>query len=114
MPHRRWLFRLAATLAGVIALVSVSWAIQSNFTDSPDFLFTLLAPYVGDKGNLNPVRLASFLALAFTVAQLVRLDSPLLATRPGKWLIACGAELAAHLLFRHSAGGARAICARAM
>jgi hypothetical protein len=90
LPQSRWLFRAAMALAAVIALVSASWMIQSNFTDAPDFLFKLLAPYVGDKGNLNPVRLASFLALAFTVAQLVRPDSALLATRPGKWLIACG------------------------
>jgi hypothetical protein len=90
LPRSRWLFRAAMTLAAVVALVSASWMIQSNFTDAPDFLFRLLAPYVGDKGNLNPVRLASFLALAFTTAQLVRPESALLATRPGKWLIACG------------------------
>jgi hypothetical protein len=90
LPQSRWLFRAAMTLAAVVALVSASWMIQSNFTDAQDFLFKLLAPYVGDKGNLNPVRLASFLALAFTTAQLVRPDSALLATRAGKWLIACG------------------------
>ena len=78
------------TLAAVAALVSASWMIQSNFTDAPDFLFTLLAPYVGDKSNLNPVRLASFLTLAFATAQLVRPDSSLLTRRPAKWLIACG------------------------
>jgi|HubBroStandDraft_6_1064221.scaffolds.fasta_scaffold180677_2 hypothetical protein len=90
VPSGRWLFRVAMTFAAVVALVSASWMIQSNFTDTPDFLFTLLAPYVGDKSNLNPVRLASFLALAFATAQLVRPDSSLLATRPAKWLIACG------------------------
>jgi hypothetical protein len=90
VPQSRWLFRVALTFAAVVALVSASWMIQSNFTDAQDFLFRLLAPYVGDKGNLNPLRLASFLALAFTTAQLVRPDSALLATRPGRWLIACG------------------------
>jgi len=90
VPQSRWLFRLAMTFAALVALVSASWMIQSNFTDKPDFLFTLLAPYVGDKSNLNPMRLASFLALALTTAQLVRSDSSLLATQPAKWLIACG------------------------
>jgi len=90
VPKSRWLVRVAAALAAVVALVSASWMIQSNFTDAQDVLFRLLAPYVGNKGNLNPVRLVSFLALAYTTAQLVRPDSALLATRPGKWLIACG------------------------
>ena len=90
VPKNPWLVRVAMALAAVVALISASWMIQSNFTDAQDFLFKLLAPYVGDKGNLNPVRLASFLALAYTTAQLVGPDSPLLATRPGRWLIACG------------------------
>ncbi len=90
LPNRTWLTLPALAAAGVVALISASWMIQSNFTDAPDFLFTLLAPYVGDKQNLNPVRLASFLILALVVAQLVRPTSAVLTTRVGRWLIACG------------------------
>jgi hypothetical protein len=45
---------------------------------------------VGDKTNLNPVRLASFLILALSVATLVRPASAMLSTRVGRWLVACG------------------------
>lgn len=90
LSNNKWLAWSAMAFAGVAALVSASWMIQSNFTDAPDFLFTLLAPYVGDKTNLNPVRLAGFIALALTVARLVRPESVMLSTRLGKWMIACG------------------------
>jgi hypothetical protein len=90
LPDSKWLAWSAMAVAGVAAMISASWMIQSNFTDAPDFLFTLLAPYVGDKTNLNPVRLVGFIALALTVARLVRPESAMLSTRAGKWMIACG------------------------
>jgi hypothetical protein len=90
LPDRNWLLWPAIVVAGVVAVISVSWMIQSIFTDQPDFLFTLFAPYVGDKRNLNPVRLASFLTLALVIARLVRPTSAVLATRVGRWLVACG------------------------
>jgi hypothetical protein len=90
LPERKWIIRPAMVVAGVVALISLSWMVQSNFTDTPDFLFTVLAPFVGDKTDLNPVRLASFLVLALTVAWLVRPASAVLSTRVGRWLIACG------------------------
>jgi len=91
LPGRKWIIRPAMVVTAVVALISVSWMIQWNFiTEEPDFLFTLFAPYVGDKGNLNPVRLLSFLALALVVARLVRPASAVLSTRLGGWLIACG------------------------
>ncbi len=89
-PNGRRLVRFAMIAAGVVALISLSWMIQSIFTDAPDFLFTALAPFVGNKSNLDPVRLASFLALALVTARLVQPGSAVLATRPGKWLVACG------------------------
>jgi hypothetical protein len=90
LPQSKGIVRPLMVAAGVVALISASWMIQSNFTDDPDFLFTLLAPYVGDKTNLNPVRLASFLILALSVATLVRPASAMLSTRVGRWLVACG------------------------
>ena len=90
LPQSKWIVRPMMVVAGMVALISASWMIQSNFTDDPDFLFTLLSPYVGNKTNLNPVRLASFLILALSVATLVRPASAMLSTRVGGWLIACG------------------------
>jgi hypothetical protein len=90
LPNGNRLFRFAMMTAGVAALVSFSWMVQSLFTDAPDVLFTALAPYVGNKSNLDPMRLASFLALALVTARLVRPGSAVLATRPAGWLIACG------------------------
>jgi hypothetical protein len=90
LPSSNWLAGSAMTTAGVVAVINLSWMVQSNFTDEPDLLFTALAPYVGDKSNLDPVRFASFLALALAAAHLVRTHSAVLSTRPAKWLIACG------------------------
>jgi len=90
LPRSNWLAGSAMTTAGVVAVINLSWMVRSNFTDKPDLLFTALAPYVSDKSNLDPVRLASFLALALAAAYLVRTDSEVLSTRPAKWLIACG------------------------
>jgi len=90
LPRDRRLTAAAVTVAGLVAIVALSWMIQSNFTDAPDRLFKVLAPYVGGKGNLNPVRLASFLVLALAVSRLVGPDSRLLATRAARGLIVCG------------------------
>jgi hypothetical protein len=91
LPQSKWIVWPAVVVASAAALISASWMIQWNLiSDQPDFLFTLLAPYVGEKGNLHPVRLVSFLALALTVARLVGPASAMLSTRIGGWLIACG------------------------
>ncbi len=90
LPGSRWLAASAITVAGLVALISLSWTIQSNLADAPDGLFTALAPYVGDKSNLGPVRLASFLVLVLAAVRLVGPGSAILKTRAARWLIACG------------------------
>jgi hypothetical protein len=90
LPNGKRLARAAMAVAAVVALISVGWMIESNLTDTPDVLFTALAPHVGNKSNLDPVRLASFLALALATARLVRPGSAVLATQPARWLISCG------------------------
>ncbi|HUI95853.1 MAG TPA: OpgC domain-containing protein [Xanthobacteraceae bacterium] len=90
VPKSRRLTLSAVIVAGAVAAIALSWMIQSNFTDAADPLFKALAPYIANKGNLGPVRLASFLVLAFAISRLVRPGSALLATRAARGLIICG------------------------
>jgi hypothetical protein len=90
LPSSRRLAVAAIAVAGGVAAIAMWWMIQSNFTDTADPLFRALAPHIGNKGNLGPVRLASFLVLAFAIARLVRPGSALLATRVARGLIVCG------------------------
>jgi len=90
LPSGRRLTVTAVVIAGTVAAIALSWMIQSNFTDVPDPLFKALAPYVANKGNLGPVRLASFLVLAFAMSRLVSPGSVLLKMRAAYGLIVCG------------------------
>jgi hypothetical protein len=90
LPQSRWFSKAAFAVVAVVALISFGWMVESNITDQADALFTALAPHVGNKANLDPIRLVSFAALAITAARLLRADSRLLSTRPARWLIACG------------------------
>lgn len=90
LPTRGPLPAAAVIVAGLVAMIPWWWMAESFFTDEPDALFTWLAPYVGDKGNLGPVRLASFLVLAVAISRVVRPGSAILRTRAARGLIVCG------------------------
>lgn len=90
LPSRGPLPAAAVVVAGLVAMIPWWWFAESFFTDQPDALFTVLAPYVGNKGNLGPVRLASFLVLAVAIARLVRPGCAILRSRAGRGLIVCG------------------------
>ncbi len=90
LPRSPRLTVAAVVIAGTVAVIALSWMVQSNFTDAADPLFKVLAPYIANKGNLGPVRLASFLVLAFAISRLVRPGSAMLATRAARGLIVCG------------------------
>jgi hypothetical protein len=90
LPKSRRLTVTAVTIAAAVAMIALSWMVQSNFTEVPDPLFKVLAPHVGNKGNLGPVRLASFLVLALAISRLVHPASALLRSRAAHGLIVCG------------------------
>jgi hypothetical protein len=90
LPSRGPLPAAAVVVAGLVATIPWWWLAESFFADEPGALFNALAPYVGNKGNLDPVRLASFVVLAVAIARLVRPGSAILRTRAARGLIVCG------------------------
>ena len=86
-----WLVKSAIIFAVSAAIINVSWVIHWTAVASvPAILSGVLGAYAGDKTNLDPLRLLSFLALAATIIYFVRPRNPILRTRFANWLIACG------------------------
>jgi len=90
IPKGTLLTTSANTVTALAAVVNVSWVVHFNYSEVPGILLNLLGPYAGDKTNLGPLRLLSFLALAVTTVQFMRPNSKLLRGRASAWLIACG------------------------
>ena len=95
-PGTRWipkdplLITSATTVTALAAVTNISWVVHFNYSEVPGIFLNLLGPYAGDKTNLGPLRLLSFLALAVTTVHFMRPDSRLLRGRASAWLIACG------------------------
>src|SRR5262245_31000218 len=97
-PHSRWAFpgqgswlpKLAIAITVAIGIVSISWTIHGAYDAFPGLLLRELSPLVADKGNLAPLRLISFLALAITAAHFVGRDSGVLRWRVAQLIIRCG------------------------
>jgi hypothetical protein len=85
-----WFGRFALTLAGICAVISLTWTVHNVVDDFPGLLWNTLGPAAGDKTNLNPLRLVNFLALTAVVVHFVRHDSAFLHRRAAAPLIACG------------------------
>jgi hypothetical protein len=96
--HSRWVFpgqgswlpKLAIAITVAIGIVSISWTIHGAYDAFPGLLLRELSPLVEDKGNLAPLRLVSFLALAVTAAHFVGRDSWVLRWRVAQLIIRCG------------------------
>src|SRR5215831_13614041 len=96
--HSRWVFpgqgswlpKLAIAITVAIGIVSISWTIHGAYDAFPGLLLRELSPLVEDKGNLAPLRLVSFLALAVTAAHFVGRDSRVLRWRVAQLIIRCG------------------------
>ena len=85
-----WLPKLAIAITVAIGIVSISWTIHGAYDAIPGLLLRELSPLVEDKGNLAPLRLVSFLALAVTAAHFVGRDSRVLRWRVAQLIIRCG------------------------
>jgi len=96
--HSRWVFpgqgswlpKLAIAITVAVGIVSISWTIHGAYDAFPGLLLRELSPLVEDKGNLAPLRLVSFLALAVTAAHFVGRDSRVLRWRVAQLIIRCG------------------------
>src|SRR5262252_556934 len=96
--HSRWVFpgqgswlpKLAIAITVAVGIVSISWTIHGAYDAFPGLLLRELSPLVEDKGNLAPLRLVSFLALAVTAAHFVGRDSRVLRWRAAQLIIRCG------------------------
>ena len=85
-----WLTKLAIGITVPVAIIHISWTIHGAYEAFPGLLLQELSPLVDDKANLTPLRLASFLALAFTAGHLVRRNNRLLHTPVARLIIRCG------------------------
>jgi OpgC protein len=74
-------------LADVAVIVRLTWAVAAAVRR---WYRGDCGPLVDDKANLTPLRLASFLALAFTAGHLVRRNNRLLHTPVARLIIGCG------------------------
>ncbi len=90
VPRASWLVKSAVMIAGLAALINISWVLHWNTGLVPAILSGTLGSYARDKTNLDPLRLVSFLALAATTVYFVQPRHPILRTRFANWLIACG------------------------
>jgi hypothetical protein len=90
IPKGQLLTTSATAVTALAAVTNVSWLVHFNYSEVPGILLNLLGPYAGDKTNLGPLRLLSFLALALTTVRFMRPTSGLLRGRASAWLIACG------------------------
>jgi hypothetical protein len=85
-----WLPTLAVAIAALITIVNVSWSIHAAYSAFPGLLLNELSPLVADKGNLAPLRLLSFFALAVTATHFLPRGSSLLRWRTARLIILCG------------------------
>jgi hypothetical protein len=89
LPQWRGMWRIAVAATAAIALVKVTWTVHM-FVPVPALFFEQLGELVGDKSNLSPIRLISFLALALATVHFVTPQSAFLQRRFARPVILCG------------------------
>jgi len=89
-PHAPWLSQLAVTIAAVLVVINISWAIHWVYDPFPALFEKLLYNFTTDKANLAPFRLLNFLALALATVHFVRPESGFLQWRVTRPIILCG------------------------
>jgi hypothetical protein len=87
-PYDRTLRPLAIAYLAFALFIVATWRFETLGALVPDWLARLMYPI--DKTNLDVLRLAHFLALAYLVARLVPFDAPFLRWRIVQPLNCCG------------------------
>jgi len=82
--------RTAIAVTAAVAIIKLTWLLNSFWDEIPALFFSELAELAGDKSNLSPVRLVSFFALAVTTVHFMRRDSAFLRHPLSKLVIVCG------------------------
>lgn len=90
VPWNRWLARAAALYLVFSLLIVLSWQVPLIDSVVPDWLSDVLYPI--DKTNLDVLRLAHFLALAYLAARAVKPDAAFLRWGLVRPLIECGRQ----------------------
>ena len=90
LPDWPWIPRTAIAVTVAVAIIKLTWLLNSFWDEIPALFFSELAELAGDKSNLSPVRLVSFFALAVTTVHFMRRDSAFLRHPLSKLVIVCG------------------------
>ena len=90
LPDWPWIPRTAIAVTAAVAIIKLTWLLNSFWDEIPALFFSQLAELAGDKSNLSPVRLVSFFALALTTVHFMRRDSAFLRHPLSKLVIVCG------------------------
>ena len=90
LPDWPWIPRTAIAVTVAVAIIKLTWLLNSFWDEIPALFFSELAELAGDKSNLSPVRLVSFFALALTTVHFMRRDSAFLRHPLSKLVIVCG------------------------
>jgi len=90
LPDWPWIPRTAIAVTAAVAIIKLTWLLNSFWDEIPALFFSELAELAGDKSNLSPVRLVSFFALAVTTVHFMRRDSAFLRHPLSKLVIVCG------------------------
>ena len=90
LPDWPWIPRTAIAVTAAVAIIKLTWLLNSFWDEIPALFFSELAELAGDKSNLSPVRLVSFFALALTTVHFMRRDSAFLRHPLSKLVIVCG------------------------
>jgi len=90
LPDWPWIPRTAIAVTAAVAIIKLTWLLNSFWDEIPALFFSELAELAGDKSNLLPVRLVSFFALAVTTVHFMRRDSAFLRHPLSKLVIVCG------------------------
>ncbi len=88
LPSRRVLLPVAVAYLAFAAFVVATWTVPFLDRAMPNWLGKILYPI--DKGNLDILRYAHFLALAYVTVTLVGRHSAFLSGRAARPLIVCG------------------------
>jgi len=84
------LLGLAVTIVIAVALIKLSWVANSIDSNVPALWFNELSPLISNKTFLNPLRLLSFLALAYVVARFAKRGCNFLRWRALRQIVVCG------------------------
>jgi hypothetical protein len=90
LPDWPWIARAAIAVTIAVAVIRLTWLLNSFWDEIPALFFSQLGELAGDKSNLSPVRLVSFFALALTTVHFMRRDSAFLHRPLAKLVIVCG------------------------